>query len=179
MSRDKSAVTTQSPPVGRDLVAVPAKPHTAPTPMMRFGAVREPENAGLALAPFHQAEVGGRKQISSGFRHGPENRLGGIFSSDCFNLQRGRLIPNKPRMTMGVSQESVKERRVSPLSKLSFFDKRANILAQLSCRIHKEDPRCARPTLGGRKSSQLEPTDYVLVTLKIIHQLSIYSHSSV
>jgi hypothetical protein len=101
-------IAAQSPSVGRDLVAVPAKLHATPTPMMRFGAIREPEYAGLVLAPFHQTKVGRRKQISSGFRHGPEKRLGGILSSNSFNLQRARLIPNQPGMTLSAREKSVK-----------------------------------------------------------------------
>jgi hypothetical protein len=76
---DSLTLAAQSPSVGRDLVAVSTKHHATPTPMMRFGLVGEPEHARLVLAPCHQMKVGGRKQISSGFRHGPKYRLGGIF----------------------------------------------------------------------------------------------------
>jgi len=96
--------------------------------MVGFRVVGKPEHAGLVLATFHQSKVGRRKQISSGFRHGSQNRLGGCFWCDSFNIQRARLIPNKSAMTLGLRQKSVKDRRISPLSSLSLLNQRANIL---------------------------------------------------
>ena len=129
-------------------MAVATELHATPTAMMRLGVVGEPQDAGFVLATFHQTKVGRREQIGSGFRHGAEKRFGGIFSHNFFNLQRARLIPHKPRVTVGVREKSVKERRISSLSSLSFLDERANILTQLSRRNQKGYPRCARPASG-------------------------------
>jgi hypothetical protein len=100
-------LVAQSPSVGRDLVAVSTKQHAAPTSMMRFGVVREPEHARLVLAPFHQTKVGRCKQISGSFSDGSKNGLDGIVSSDFFDLRRARLVPNKSGMALGARQKSI------------------------------------------------------------------------
>jgi hypothetical protein len=118
--------------VGGDLLAVSAKSHTAPTAMMRFGTVSEPEHARAVLTPFHQLEVGRRQQISSRFSHGRKNRLGRIFSPDFFDVHGTRLVPNKPGVTLRSRQKTVENGRISPPSSLSAFDEGANILTQRS-----------------------------------------------
>lgn len=51
--QDSTGLMVMSPPIGCDFVAVPAEHHAAPTAMVRFALVTEPEHARLVLAPFH------------------------------------------------------------------------------------------------------------------------------
>ncbi len=125
----------KSPSVGRDLVAVSAEHHAAPTAMVRFGLVTEPEHARVVLAPFHQFKVGAGKELSGGFRHRSKNRLGGGLRTDPLDFERVRFVPNKAGMTLGARQKPVEDRRIPPLSSLSFFNKRTNTFPQRSRRI--------------------------------------------
>jgi hypothetical protein len=97
----------KSPSVGRDLVTISTDRHAAPTAMMRFGVVGEPEHACLALTPFHQMKVGRHQQISGSFSHGSQNRISGISRADFFDRKRARLLPNKSGMTLSSRQKSV------------------------------------------------------------------------
>jgi hypothetical protein len=176
---DALTVFAQPPSVGGNLVAVSTKLHAAPTSMVRFGVVSEPKHAGTVFTALHQAKVGRRKQVGGGIRHGPKNRFGGIFSPDFFDGQRARLIPNESGITLGASQKSVKDRRISPPSSLSFLYQRADVLTQCSCRIQKRYSRSARTSFRDGKPRQLEPMDDILVALKKIHHFSIQSHPSI
>jgi hypothetical protein len=124
-----TGASAEAASVGRDLLAVSADSHAAPTAMVRFGVVGKPEHARVAFTVLHQLKVGGREQIGSSLRHGRENRLGGIFSPDLFDLQRASPVPHKPGMTLRAGKKFVEDRGISALSCLSFLDKRANILA--------------------------------------------------
>jgi hypothetical protein len=125
----------KSPSVSRDLVAVATEHHAAPTAMVRFGLVTEPEHARVVLAPFHQFKVGVGQELSGGFGHRSKNRLGGGFRTDLLNFERVRFIPNQAGMTLGARQKPVEDRRISPLPSLAFLNKRTKILAQRSRRI--------------------------------------------
>jgi hypothetical protein len=68
--------------------------------MVRFGLIEEPQHATLALATFHQVEVGCREQNCRCFGYRRQNSLAPIGLLYSLDGQRLWLIPHKPGMTL-------------------------------------------------------------------------------
>ena len=108
--RASRAFSTPSLPVGSHLVTVAAERRTAPTAVMRFGLVGEPEYAGLILAAFHQSEVGRRQEVSSSFRDRPQNPPGRVLTPDPVDRRRARLVPHQAGMALRPGEKIVRGR---------------------------------------------------------------------
>jgi len=126
--RASRAFSATSLPVGGNLVPVAAERRTAPTAVMRFGLVREPEHAGLVFAAFHESEVGRRQEVSGSFRHRPQNPRGRVLPADPVDRRRARLVPHEPGMALRLGQKTVEDRRIPSPPGPSFLDQRPDAL---------------------------------------------------
>ena len=111
-------------------MAVSAEHCTAPTAVMRFGLVAEPEDAGLVFAALHETEVARRQQGSSSFGYGCQNGGARVLSSHSVNRQRALLAPHQSGMALRLGEKTVEDRRISSLSALPFFYQRPDVLPQ-------------------------------------------------
>ncbi len=177
--RASRAFSPPSLPVGSHLVTVAAERWTAPTAVMRFGLVGEPEYAGLILAAFHESEVGRRQEVSGSFRDRPQNPRGRVLPPDPVDRRRARLVPHEPGMALRLGQKTVEDRRIPSPPGPSFLDQRPDALPQRSRGIHEGHRRRVRAESSDGESGSFEPTQHVLVALHEVHQLAIHPHPGV
>jgi hypothetical protein len=82
-----TTLLTEASSIGGDFVTISAYLRAAPSAVMRFGLVREPQDTGLVFTALQELEIGSCEQLGGSFRDRSQNRFGCILSSHDFDPQ--------------------------------------------------------------------------------------------
>ena len=96
----RSVLVTEASSIGGDFMTVSAYLRAAPSAMMRFGLVGEPQDARRIFTALHEFEIGSCEQRGSSFRDWSQNRFGCILSSHGVDPQWLRSTPRKLGVTL-------------------------------------------------------------------------------
>ena len=82
-----STLLAEASSIGGDFVTISAYLRAAPSAMVRFGLIGEPQDTGLIFTALHELEIGSCEQLGGSFRDRGQNRFGRILSSHDFDPQ--------------------------------------------------------------------------------------------